>query len=112
MHVSTAFAHCNRRYIKEKFYASPLSGVNACKLSECLDEHTLNVLTPTIIKDFPNTYTYTKVLAEDIVQTYAGDLPVTVFRPGIGIALSHHESLHLNKYQRSSNICACISLCV
>ncbi|XP_065355218.1 fatty acyl-CoA reductase wat [Calliphora vicina] len=85
VHVSTAFAHCNRRYIQEKFYNSPLSGDNACKLGECLDEQTLNLLTPTIIKGFPNTYTFTKVLAEDIVQNYAGNLPVTIFRPGIVI---------------------------
>ncbi|KAL9888209.1 waterproof isoform 2-T2 [Glossina fuscipes fuscipes] len=85
VHVSTAFAHCNRRYIEEKFYNSSLSGDNACKLCECLDDHTLNVLTPTIIKDYPNTYTYTKVLAEDVVQQYAGNLPITVFRPGIVI---------------------------
>lgn len=84
VHVSTAFAHCNRSYIQERFYNSPLSGDNACKLGECLDEQTLNTLTPTIIKGFPNTYTFTKVLAEDIVQNYAGNLPVTIFRPGIG----------------------------
>ncbi|KAM7359762.1 waterproof isoform 1-T2 [Cochliomyia hominivorax] len=85
VHVSTAFAHCNRSYIQEKFYNSPLSGDNACKLGECLDEQTLHTLTPTLIKGYPNTYTFTKVLAEDIVQNYAGNLPVTIFRPGIVI---------------------------
>lgn len=84
MHVSTAFAHCNYKYIQEKFYNCSLSGENACKLGECLDENTLNVLTPTIIKGYPNTYTYTKVLAENIIQNYADRLPVTIFRPGIG----------------------------
>lgn len=84
VHVSTAFAHCNHRYIQERFYHSAITGENACKLGECLDEHTLNELTATIIKGYPNTYTYTKVLAEDIVQNYAEKLPVTIFRPGIG----------------------------
>lgn len=84
VHVSTAFAHCYRRYIQETFYPCSLSGDNACKLGECLDDNTLNNLTPTLIKGFPNTYTFTKVLAEDIVQNYAGNLPVTIFRPGIG----------------------------
>lgn len=61
-----------------------MTGDNAFKLTECLDEHTLNTLTPTIIKGYPNTYTYTKVLAEDVVQQHAQKLPVTIFRPGIG----------------------------
>ncbi|EDW81680.1 uncharacterized protein Dwil_GK10887 [Drosophila willistoni] len=85
VHVSTAFAHCNKRYIQEKFYTGTITGENAFKLSECLDEHTLNTLTPTIINGYPNTYTFTKVLAENIVQQDAQNLPVTIFRPGIVI---------------------------
>uniref|UniRef100_A0A1I8P794 Fatty acyl-CoA reductase n=1 Tax=Stomoxys calcitrans TaxID=35570 RepID=A0A1I8P794_STOCA len=83
VHVSTAFAHCNRKHIQEKYYSCSLSGDKALQLGECLDEQTLNTLTPTIVKDFPNTYAFTKVLAEDIIQTYGGNLPVTIFRPGI-----------------------------
>ncbi|XP_075145603.1 waterproof [Haematobia irritans] len=83
VHVSTAFAHCNRKHIQEKFYNCALSGDKALQLGECLDEQTLNTLTPTIVKDFPNTYAFTKVLAEDIIQSYGGGLPVTIFRPGI-----------------------------
>ncbi|KAH8381904.1 hypothetical protein KR009_000914 [Drosophila setifemur] len=85
VHVSTAFAHCNMRHIQEKFYSGMMTGENAFKLSECLDEHTLNTLTPTIIKGYPNTYTFTKVLAENVVQQSAQNLPVTIFRPGIVI---------------------------
>lgn len=72
------------RHIQERFYSGTMSGENAFKLSECLDEHTLNTLTPTIIKGYPNTYTFTKVLAENVVQQSAQNLPVTIFRPGIG----------------------------
>lgn len=84
VHVSTAFAHCNRKHIEEKFYSCSLTGDKALQLGECLDEQTLSTLTPTIVKDFPNTYAFTKVLAEDIIHTYGGNLPVTIFRPGIG----------------------------
>jgi len=72
------------RHIQEKFYSGTMTGENAFKLSECLDEHTLNTLTPTIIKGYPNTYTFTKVLAENVVQQSGQNLPVTIFRPGIG----------------------------
>lgn len=84
MHVSTAFANCNYRHIEEKFYKPRISAVNACSLSDCLDEKTLNEITPIILKDYPNTYTFTKVLAEDVVKNAGQDLPIVILRPGIG----------------------------
>jgi hypothetical protein len=36
-----------------------------------------------LLGGWPNTYTYTKAIAEDTVSTFAGDLPVAVFRPSI-----------------------------
>lgn len=38
-----------------------------------------------LIKEWPNTYTFTKALAEDIVKTYSKGLPIAVFRPAIVI---------------------------
>jgi fatty acyl-CoA reductase len=64
-----------------------LTGENALKLAECLDEKTLDAITPELIKDWPNTYTFTKCLAEDLVRTQAKGLPVAVFRPAIGKCL-------------------------
>lgn len=40
-------------------------------------------MTPTLIGDYPNTYTFTKGLAEHIVTTERGDMPVTIVRPSI-----------------------------
>uniref|UniRef100_A0A1A9WRY0 Fatty acyl-CoA reductase n=1 Tax=Glossina brevipalpis TaxID=37001 RepID=A0A1A9WRY0_9MUSC len=34
--------------------------------------------------EYPNTYTFTKAVAEDIVKTFGKNLPVGLFRPGIG----------------------------
>lgn len=85
IHVSTAYANCNQSTIKEQFYTPALSGDNAIKLTECLDEAILDRITPDLIRQFPNTYTFTKCLAENLVQQYAGDLPVVVFRPAIVI---------------------------
>jgi nucleoside-diphosphate-sugar epimerase len=36
--------------------------------------------------DYPNTYTYTKALAERSIQKNRGNLPVTILRPSIIIA--------------------------
>lgn len=38
-----------------------------------------------IISKWPNTYTFTKCLAEDLVRTMGKGLPVTIFRPAIVI---------------------------
>lgn len=82
--MSTAYANCNRQQIDEKFYDVGLTGENALKLAECLDEKTLDDITPQIIKDWPNTYTFTKCLAEDLVKTQCKGLPCAIFRPAIG----------------------------
>lgn len=86
VHVSTAYTNCNRpaANIEEQIYRPYLSGENAIKLTQCLDEKTLDAITPQIIKDWPNTYSFTKCLAEDLVRDMSKGLPVAVFRPAIG----------------------------
>jgi len=37
-----------------------------------------------IIGDLPNTYAFTKSLAEDVIRREAQDLPILVFRPTVG----------------------------
>lgn len=73
--------------------------MNACCLSDCLDEKTLNEITPIILKDYPNTYTFTKVLAEDVVKNAGQDLPIVILRPGIGKFISFHISLLKGGFQ-------------
>lgn len=54
-------------------------------MCECLDEKILDKITPEVAKGFPNTYTFTKCLAEDLVRSQTGNLPAVVFRPAIVI---------------------------
>jgi hypothetical protein len=37
-----------------------------------------------ILCDLPNTYTFTKSLAEHVVKDLGEDLPVVIFRPSVG----------------------------
>lgn len=37
-----------------------------------------------ILGDWPNTYAFTKAMAEDVVRRNKGNLPIGVFRPAIG----------------------------
>lgn len=48
-----------------------------------MDEELIATLTPKLIGERPNTYTYTKALAEYLVQQEAGDLNVAIVRPSI-----------------------------
>lgn len=52
-------------------------------LSSWMDEELVSALTPKLIGERPNTYTYTKALAEYLVQQEAGDLNVAIVRPSI-----------------------------
>jgi len=47
VHVSTAYANCNRSNIDERIYRTKLSGSNAMKMAECFDDKTLEQITPT-----------------------------------------------------------------
>lgn len=48
-----------------------------------MDDDLVATLTPKLIGERPNTYTYTKALAEYLVQQEAGDLNVAIVRPSI-----------------------------
>jgi len=48
-----------------------------------MTDEQLELLSPTLVKDLPNTYTLTKKLAEEYLRKEAGDLPVAICRPSI-----------------------------
>ena len=43
----------------------------------------IDAVTPKLIGDKPNTYTYTKQLAETLLMEEGGDLPLAIVRPSI-----------------------------
>lgn len=84
IHVSTAYSNCHLRFVEEKIYKYPIQVDDLEKLVEKVDDRTLDELTPRILGEWPNTYTFTKALAEDVVRRAATNLPVGIFRPAIG----------------------------
>uniref|UniRef100_A0AAR5PRJ8 Fatty acyl-CoA reductase n=2 Tax=Dendroctonus ponderosae TaxID=77166 RepID=A0AAR5PRJ8_DENPD len=86
LHVSTAFSNCNRQEIDEMFYDPPITSDKLLDLVECLDDDQLNAITKTVLKDFPNTYAFTKCVAEDVVRKEGQSLPIALYRPSIVIA--------------------------
>lgn len=48
-----------------------------------MDSSLLEEITPKLIGDRPNTYTFTKALAENLLVEECGSLPVAIVRPSI-----------------------------
>ncbi|MGH0176797.1 UNVERIFIED_CONTAM: hypothetical protein FKN15_075205 [Acipenser sinensis] len=83
LHVSTAYANCNRKLIEEVVYPPPVDHKKLIDALEWMDDKLINEITPKLIGERPNTYTYTKALAEHVVQQECGNLNVVIIRPSI-----------------------------
>jgi len=83
IHVSTAYCNVfNDDYTGEEIYP-PVQ--NWEDLLNLVDEEpeALNILTGRFLCGHPNTYTLTKSLAEQAINSYKNCFPVTIVRPGI-----------------------------
>ncbi|XP_046742933.1 fatty acyl-CoA reductase 1-like isoform X2 [Diprion similis] len=83
VHVSTAYSNCGIPVIRERIYPPPM---DLCKVKDCvagLDDELLDLITPRLIGKLPNTYTFTKALAEHLVAEHSTQLPIAVVRPSI-----------------------------
>jgi len=61
----------------------PLSIPPSLLLPSWMTEEQLDGLTPTMLEGRPNTYTYTKAMAETVLQNDAQGLPLSIIRPSI-----------------------------
>jgi len=83
VHVSTAYANCDRNYIEEKVYPTCVEPQQLLDAMEWLDDDMLAKIGVKLLGDKPNTYTYTKHLAEILLTTEGADLPLAIIRPSI-----------------------------
>jgi len=85
VHVSTAYCNTELRTVPEEIQdcGDPSHLVT---LTKVMDPHMVNSLTPHMIGEKPNTYTYTKALGESVVQAEGGSLPVAIVRPSMVVA--------------------------
>ena len=77
------YANCNRSYIEESIYPSNLEPQKILNLLEWMDDEWLKLATKKLIGDKPNTFTFTKWIAETLLEQEATDLPVVIVRPSI-----------------------------
>ncbi|KYN30861.1 Fatty acyl-CoA reductase 1 [Trachymyrmex septentrionalis] len=84
VYISTAFAHFNKAFIEEKVYPPIADWRKMIEMAETLDEHTLNVFMAKCLYYAPNTYIFSKNLAESIIQEYSSSLSCAIIvRPSI-----------------------------
>lgn len=88
IHISTAYSYCPLNKIEEKFYIPPIDPHYMIRMAEQLQDTSnqaaFEILTERIIRPWPNTYTYTKALSEELVRQFGERFPVALIRPSIG----------------------------
>lgn len=84
LHLSTAFCYCDQEVLLEKVYDCPHNPDDLIRCAEWMDAKALAKITPDLLNPHPNTYTYSKRLAEILVQKEYPNLPVCITRPSIG----------------------------
>lgn len=83
VHVSTAYANCDQDSIEERVYPPPVDPEKLTSSIGWMDNNMVNALTPHLIGKRPNTYTFTKSLAEHVLLQEADNFPIAIFRPSI-----------------------------
>lgn len=83
IHVSTAYCNCDREEVAEVIYPPPYDPEKIIQSMEWMDDDLIEAITPRLIGDRPNTYTFTKALAETMLLKESGNLPVAIVRPSI-----------------------------
>lgn len=83
-HLSTAFCNGDQQTMDEKVYDWPHRPKDLIKCAEWMDESTLHDVSKNIMAPFPNTYLYSKRLAEILVRDEYPNLPLCIIRPSIG----------------------------
>jgi fatty acyl-CoA reductase len=85
LHLSTAFCNCDQDILYEEVYNWPQKPLDLIKCSEWMTEEAMHEMSKSMMGPHPNTYTFTKRLAEMLVQDEYknSNLNVCIVRPSI-----------------------------
>ncbi|CAB3224700.1 unnamed protein product [Arctia plantaginis] len=83
IHLSTAFCYPDYERMAEKVFDPPANPHEVLRAASWLTDEQLNLLAPAIYQKHPNSYTYSKRLAEALVKESYPQLPTVVVRPSI-----------------------------
>ncbi|VVC42934.1 Male sterility, NAD-binding,NAD(P)-binding domain [Cinara cedri] len=84
VYVSTAFSNPNESLIKEIIYNCHIKAETLIDIVENLPESIVTSITPQIIGKWPNTYTLSKAVAENLIKDYGKNMPISISRPCVG----------------------------
>jgi fatty acyl-CoA reductase len=88
VHMSTCYVNFkrhSRQVVRETIYPLDFDAEDMCKFILAQDPSMMPVVTNRVLKQhgFPNTYTLTKAMGEQILERRKGSLPMTIIRPAI-----------------------------
>lgn len=83
VHVSTTYCQCHQKELREEVTPALISPSRLLDITEWMDDEMLAALEPSLFEGRPNSYTFTKAVAEVLVQEHASSLPVVILRPSI-----------------------------
>ncbi|KAG5879702.1 hypothetical protein JTB14_006487 [Gonioctena quinquepunctata] len=81
--VSTAYSNCYQSHIEEKFYEPTICPELLVRITEELQPDVLKDISHGLIGKWPNSYVFTKAIAENLLTSRGQGLPVALFRPTI-----------------------------
>lgn len=84
-YMSTAYCHLHENFLLEKPYDPPTDPHKIIKSIELLDTEDVELLATKILGNLPNSYAFTKALAEALVNEACDKrgLPAMILRPSI-----------------------------
>nr|XP_022909440.1 putative fatty acyl-CoA reductase CG5065 [Onthophagus taurus] len=83
VHLSTAYCNVEISEMEEKVYPLNLDPYKIIDMVEWMDPKSLAAVEQSLIHPHPNTYTFTKRLAEMIADDMGNKLPIVITRPSI-----------------------------
>lgn len=87
VHVSTAYSNCDRKQVEEVFYETPIKPDKLIDMAKWMKPEVLEEISPVLLGKRPNTYTYTKAVAESLLversKKLLPNVPIAMVRPSI-----------------------------
>ncbi|CAG9831041.1 unnamed protein product [Diabrotica balteata] len=83
VYVSTAFSNPDKENISESVYEAPYDPEDIFTLIEDLSKDSFDMLSQKLLGNHPNTYTFTKAMAEQMVLMFSNRIPSAIVRPSI-----------------------------
>ncbi|GJQ78020.1 hypothetical protein Trydic_g2369 [Trypoxylus dichotomus] len=82
-YISTTFCHPEEEVLEEKVYRSKHHPERFIELVDWFDDKAVAAMAKTLLDRVPNTYTFSKALAEDLVADVMDTIPAIILRPSI-----------------------------